>query len=79
MNAAQSAAFEEGTGGFFTAANLLLTVQAIGTTAAILYVAWLCYTAYQDWSDEEIKAQDMIIIWFRGVFVLMVLLYLLIN
>lgn len=79
MNAAQAAAFEEGTGGFFTAAGLLWTVQAIGATVVFLYVAWLSYTAYIDFCEEEIKAKDMIIIWFRGVFVMMVLLYLLVN
>lgn len=79
MNAAQSAAFEEGTGDFFTAAELLWTIQAIGTTAVFLYVAWLCYRAYDDYGAEVITAKDMITVWFRGVFVMMVLLYLLVN
>lgn len=79
MNAAQSAAFQEGTGDVFTAAELLWTIQAIGATAVILYVAWLCYRAYIDYGAENLTAKDMILIWFRGVFVLMVLLYLLIK
>lgn len=79
MNAAQTAAFEEGTGDVFTAAELLWTIQAIGTTAVFLYVAWLCYRAYDDYGAEVIGAKDMIIVWFRGVFVMMVLLYLLVN
>lgn len=79
MNAAQAAAFEEGTGDFFTAAQLLWTIQAIGATAVFLYVAWLCYRAYDDYGAEVITAKDMIIVWFRGVFVMMVLLYLLVN
>lgn len=79
MNAAQSAAFEEGTGNFFTAAELLWTVQAIGTTAVFLYVAWLCYRAYEDFGAEYITAKDMIIVWLRAVFLMMLLLYLLIN
>jgi len=79
MNAAQSAAFEEGTGDFFTAADLLLAIQSIGATAVFLYVAWLCYCAYRDYGAEIIKAKDMVIIWLRGVFVMMVLLYLLVQ
>jgi len=79
MNAALAAAFEEGTGGFFTAADLLFTVQAIGATLLFLYIAWLCYRAYQDYADEMIKAQAMMIVWARSVFILMVILYLLIN
>jgi len=79
MNAAQSVAFEEGTGDFFTAGELLWSVQAIGTTVVFLFVAWLCYRAYIDYGEEYISAKDMIIVWFRAVFVMMVLLYLLIN
>ena len=79
MNAAQSAAFEEGTGDFFTAADLLWTIQAIGTTVVFLYVAWLCYSAYNNYGAERIGAKDMITVWFRGLFVMMVLLYLLVK
>lgn len=79
MNAAQSVAFEKGTGNFFTAGELLWSVQAIGTTVVFLFVAWLCYRAYIDYGEEYISAKDMIIVWFRAVFVMMVLLYLLTN
>ena len=79
MNANQIAAFEDGTGDFFTAADLLWSVQAIGTTMIFTYVVWLCITAYNDYSEEEINAGAMLVIWARGVFVLMVVLYLLIN
>ena len=79
MNAAQSAAFEEGTGDFFTAADLLWTIQAIGAAAVFLYVAWLCVCAYSDYGAEAIRAKDMVIVWLRGVFVMMVLLYVIVN
>lgn len=79
MNAAQAAAFFEGTGDFFTAANLLLAIQGIGATAVFSYVAWLCVRAYDDYGEEEITAKDMVIIWLRGVLVMMVLLYLIVN
>ncbi|MEJ2622833.1 MAG: DUF3262 family protein [Candidatus Thiodiazotropha sp.] len=79
MTADQYAAFKEGAGNFLTAEELLWTIQAIGATAVFLYVAWLCYRAYDDYGEEVITANDMVIVWFRGVFVMMVLLYLLIN
>ncbi len=77
MNAAQTVAFEEGTGSFVTAPEMLFTVQAIGTTVVFLYVAWIFYRAYINYGDGDIKSKDMIIIWFRGLFIMMVLLYLL--
>ena len=79
MNAAQAAAFQEGTGGSFAAADLLWIIQAIGATVAILYVAWICYLAYENWAEEHIKAKQLLTIWGRSVFVLSVILYLLIN
>lgn len=85
MNANQSIWFREGAGCgesgvcYFTAENLLWAIQAIGTTVVFLFVAWLCYRAYIDYGEESISAKDMIIVWFRAVFVMMVLLYLLVN
>ena len=78
MNVNQATDFEQGVGGFFTAGELLLAIQGIGATVVFLYVSWLCLRAYDDYGREYIKAQDMIIVWARGVFVLMLLLYLLI-
>ena len=77
MDAAQTVAFEEGTGAFITAPEMLFTIQAIGTTVVFLYMAWLCYRAYINYGSEEIDSKDMIIVWFRGLFVMMVLLFLL--
>lgn len=77
MNAAQTDAFEEGTGGFITAPEMLFTVQAIGTTVVFLFIAWLCYRAYIDYGSEQIDSKGMIIVWFRSLFIMMVLLYLL--
>lgn len=79
MNAAQSASFEEGTGSYFTAEEMLNAIQLLGAAAVFLYMAWLCLKAYQAYGEGQLKAMDMIIIWFRGLFVMMVTLYLLIN
>lgn len=79
MNAAQVTAFEEGTGSFFTAAEFLFTVQAIGTTLVFIYVAWLLLRAYNDYGEGYIKSGDMIIVWLRGIFMMMIFLYLLVN
>lgn len=79
MNAAQEVAFEEGTGGFFTAFQMSWTIQAIGVTVVFLFVAWICIRAYNDYGTGAISAKDMIILWFRSTFVMMLLLYLLAN
>jgi integrating conjugative element protein (TIGR03758 family) len=79
VNATQIASFEEGAGSFFTAANLLNLIQSIGVVVLITYVAWLCVNAYKDYGDETISAGTMITIWMRGIFMLMILLFLLIN
>lgn len=79
MNAAQSASFEEGTGSYFTAAEMLNAIQLLGATAVFLYMAWLCVSAYQAYGQGSLKAIDMIIVWCRGLFVMMVTLFLLIS
>ena len=79
MTSAQATAFEEGTGSFFTASDFLFTVQAIGSTLVFVYVAWLCLRAYNDYGKGYIKANDMITVWFRGVFMMSIFLYLLVN
>ncbi|WP_444928291.1 DUF3262 family protein (plasmid) [Microbulbifer sp. TRSA002] len=79
MKPAQAAAFQEGTGNVFTAADLLWTIQAIGSTAVFLYVSWMCYRAYEDYGSGAIAAKDMVIVWLRSVFVMMVLLYLIVK
>ena len=76
MNTGQVASFKEGTGDYFTADDLLTLVQGIGATVVLLYVAWLCITAYNDYGAGNIKANDMLIIWSRGVFAMMILLFL---
>jgi len=79
MTSAQSIAFEEGTGSFFTAADFLLVIQSIGATLMILYVAWIMLRAYTDWGREFTKSRDMISTWLRAVFMMMIFLYLFIN
>jgi len=79
MNANQIAAFEMGTGEAFTAASLLWSVQAIGATAVLSFVAWVCVYAYIDYGKSEETAGSMIIIWGRSVLILMITLSILIN
>ena len=79
MNAAQNAAFLEGTGGNFSASQLLFSIQAIGATVVLLYAVWIFYMAYNNWGEGIIKPKDMLTIWARCVFVMMVLLYLIIR
>ena len=79
MTTAQSIAFEEGTGSFFTAADFLLVVQSLGVTLMFLYVAWIMLRAYTDWGREFTKSRDMISTWLRAVFMMMIFLYLFVN
>ena len=79
MDAAQQLAFQEGTGNFFQAGDLLWALQAISATAVFLYVSWLCVNAYKDYGEEQISASDMMTVWIRGVAVMMVLLYLIVK
>lgn len=80
MTPSQETAFAEGGGGnLFSAANLLEAIASIGATAIIIYVAWLAYASYSEYGEGTISAGEMIWVWFRGVFMMMVILYLLIN
>ena len=79
MNAQQVTAFEEGTGAFFTAAELLNLIQSVGVAILITYVAWLCVTAYKEFGDGQLFAKDMMAVWLRSIAMLMFLLYLFIN
>ena len=84
MNAAQQQWFEEGAGCgggpcFQTSTAMLQAIQLIGVTAFILYTAWVCLQAYEDFGAERINGTSMLVIWCRSVFILMVLLYLVIN
>ena len=79
MNATQISSFEEGAGSVFTASDLLNLIQSIGVVVLITYVAWLCVNAYKDYGDQTITAGTMVTIWLRSIFMLMVLLFLLIN
>ena len=71
--------FDTAASGFITADNTLLAAQSIGATIVILWTAWVSVKAYNDWTNGKTKAGQMIFIWFRAVFVLMVILFLLVN
>ncbi len=51
----------------------------IAVVAVITFIAWTCMQAYENWANEEIKSGQMIFIWARAVFVLLVMLFLIIN
>lgn len=77
MTNQQEQSFNEGLGNFFTAGDMLSTVQLSGATLAFLYVAWLSLTAYQNYCDGEIDSSDVLITALRGAGFLLVLIYLL--
>lgn len=79
MNATMAGWFEEGAGGFLTAAEFLWTIKAIGVVLALTYVAWLMHRAYADYGIQRIKSSDMIMVWFRAVFILMIFLFIVVN
>lgn len=64
---------------WMTAANLLTLAQMVAVVAVITFIAWTCMQAYENWANEEIKSGQMIFIWARAVFVLLVMLFLIIN
>lgn len=68
--------FDEGAGGFLTAASLNVGVQMIGVTLALLYMVFVAISAYREWGNERIKAGDLTFLVFRALAALMVLLYL---
>jgi|CEGF01.1.fsa_nt_gi hypothetical protein len=71
--------FNTGANGFLTADSVLFAAQSIGATLMFIWVAWVCLQAYQDYGNEQIKSSQMIFLWFRAVFALSVVLYLLVN
>ena len=75
MTPSQEAAFNSGGGGnYFTADNLFSAISLIGGTAIVLYVAWLVVQSYNEYGDGEISASNMLFIWARGVFILLIFL-----
>ncbi|SEG89157.1 DUF3262 family protein [Marinobacterium lutimaris] len=71
--------FNTGASGFLTADDTLFAMQAIGATLILTWVAWVCVLAYKDYASEKIKGNQVIFLWFRAVFALSVILYLLVN
>lgn len=71
--------FDTGANGFITADDALLASQAIGATLLFIWVAWVCILAYKDFSNGRIRGSQMMFLWFRAVFLLSVILFLLVN
>lgn len=71
--------FDTGANGFITADDVLLAVQAIGATAVFIWAAWVLLKSYNDWAAGKIKGGQMLFVWARAVFLMMVLLFLLVN
>lgn len=76
MTPDQIAAFLEGSGGFLSAGALLLAIQACGAMAVFSFVAWLCVRAYNEYGEGDLESKDVLIVWGRGVLVMLVILYL---
>lgn len=85
MSPTQYQWFEDGSGCggagscWMSASAMLEVIQMIAVVAVLLFVTWVCLKAYDNWAQEQIRPGDMIFIWARSVFVLMVILYLIIN
>lgn len=79
MTSNQITEFENGAGSFFTANDMLVLIQSVGAMLLLTYVAWLCVSAYKDYGEERISAGAMMNVWIRAVFVLMFLLWIIIN
>ena len=71
--------FDTGANGFITADDALLAVQGIGATVVFIWAAWVLLKSYQDWATGKIKGGQMLFVWARAVFLMMVLLFLLVN
>ena len=77
MDAAATTAFNNVTSGFFTLSATQTFFVGITGTAFILYVVWLCLSAYAEFADGQITALDVLVYAARGIFVLLVVLALL--
>lgn len=75
MTPSQRSAFAEGGGGgLFSASYLLDAIATIGVTAILIYVAWLVRTSYAEYGAGHLTPGEMLFVWVRGIFVLMVVL-----
>ena len=72
----QKVSFAEGSGGIFSADNMLFAVQTIGATSLLLFIAWIFLKAYSEYGEGNTKANEVLVVWARAVFILMVLMYL---
>lgn len=71
--------FDTGANGFITADDSLFAAQSIGATVVFIWAAWVCLKAYQDWANGKTNGTQMMFVWFRAVFSMSVLLFLLVN
>ena len=71
--------FDTGANGFITADDALLAVQVIGATIVFIWAAWVLLKSYQDWAAGNIKGGQMLFVWARIVFLMMILLFLFVN
>lgn len=77
MDAAATTAFNNVTSGFFTLGATQTFFIGITGLAFILYVVWLCLSAYAEFADGHLTAFDVVVYAARGIFVLLVVLALL--
>ncbi len=58
MSPAQSAAFEEGTGGIFTAAELSTAMSVLICATVFAWSMWIVISVYRQWTAGEVKAPE---------------------
>lgn len=77
MDAAATTAFNNVTSGFFTLGATQTFFIGITGLSFILYVVWLCLSAYAEFGNGHLTAFDVVMYAARGIFVLLVVLALL--
>jgi integrating conjugative element protein (TIGR03758 family) len=76
MTAAQTAAFQAGSGGY-TPADLELAITMVVTALLLTWLMWVLWGAYRSWSRGEAELIDLIWSALRGSALVMFLGYFL--
>ena len=80
MTPAQQTAFAEGGGGgFFSADYLLETIILVSVATLVTHTAWIIYKSYGEFGSRKIKPGEMVTLWVRAIFMLMLGSYMFIN
>lgn len=58
MSAAQTSAFESGTGGMFSAAQMSSSVAVLICASMFAWALWIVISVYRQWVNGEVKAAE---------------------